>query len=93
MSSGEEEVCPKCATYHSLKTHWEIKSTSVKYCGNGSCLEEEHVTKAKYVVLATGSHDDPRKLMVGVKYESSSKIIINLQWRLIYSTCFCTALF
>jgi len=62
--TGEEEVCPKCATYHSLKTHWEIKSTSVKYCGNGSCLEEEHVTKAKYVVLATGSHDDPRKLMV-----------------------------
>jgi len=62
--TGEEEVCPKCGSYHSSKTRWEIKSTSVKYCAGGNCVEEEHVTKAKYVVLATGSHDDPRKLMV-----------------------------
>lgn len=61
--TGEEEICPKCETYHSQKTHWEVKSTSYKYC-EGVCLEEENVTKAKYVVLATGSHDDPRKLQV-----------------------------
>ena len=63
--SGEEEICPKCSTYHSMKTHWEIRSTSVNYHSGGICVEEESVTKAKYVVLATGSHDDPRKLMVG----------------------------
>jgi len=62
--TGEEEMCPKCASYHSSKTHWEIKSTSVKYYCGGCCVEEENVTKAKYVVLATGSHDDPRKLLV-----------------------------
>merc|ERR1712142_572186 len=62
--TGEEEICPKCSTYHSMKTHWEIRSTSVNYHSGGNCVEEEHVTKAKYVVLATGSHDDPRKLMV-----------------------------
>jgi len=61
--TGEEEICPKCSAYHSQKTHWEVRSTRYKYSG-GVCVEEENVTKAKYVVLATGSHDDPRKLQV-----------------------------
>lgn len=60
--TGEEEICPKCETLHSQKSHWEVRSTSYRYCAGGRVEEEEHVTKAKYVVLATGSHDDPRKL-------------------------------
>lgn len=62
--TGEEEICPKCSTYHSQKSHWEIKSTNFNYFSNGSTVEEERITKAKFVVLATGSHDDPRKLKV-----------------------------
>jgi len=62
--TGEEEICSSCGCYHSQKSHWEVWWSRSIYKAEVGVVEERGITKAQYVVLATGAHDDPRKLQV-----------------------------